>query len=213
MKTKNTGATEAKPILRMVPRKGMTLAVVLIVMLVGTVLVGMSLYMAENLHTTTQMFVARGVEYNETVQGIEIGKAWIYDQLKVNAKLPAIESISGDIDSADKIQLMKTTAGSLTVYVYDLNYDASKVTVTGSALTTFPPRLALAIDLTSAGGSAFKKGSYKDTFGGVSTTESSAQAIKYGSYLIRSVYSDGMGRQRTLDEALVVDPAIKSKLP
>ena len=64
MKTKNAATKQTTQNSRMLPRKGMTLAVVLLVMLVGTVLVGMSLYMAENLHTTTQMFVARGVEYN-----------------------------------------------------------------------------------------------------------------------------------------------------
>lgn len=196
----------------MVPRKGMTLAVVLIVMLVGTVLVGMSLYMAENLHTTTQMFVARGVEYNETVQGIEIGKAWIYNYLKTNGKLPGVE-ISGDIDSADKIQLMKTASGDLTVYVYDLSYEESDVTVAGSARTTFPPRLTLASSATSTGGSALYQGSYYGSQKGKGTSDTTGAAGNYGAYLIRSVYSDTSGRRRMLDEALIVDPDMASKLP
>jgi len=191
----------------MLPRKGMTLAVVLLVMLVGTVLVGMSLYMAENLHTTTQMFVARGVEYNETIQGIEIGKAWIYNYLKTSGSLPSIGAISGDIDSADKLQLMKTTSGELSIYVYDLNYDASRVTVTGSALTTFPPRLVLSAIGTGEGGS------YLDSEGGKGASDTSAGVGAYGTYLVRSVYSDISGRRRTIDEALIIDSDIASKLP
>ena len=212
MKMMNTAAKHAKPNSRMFPRRGMTLAVVLLVMLVGTILVGMSLYMAENLHTTTQMFVARGVEYNQTVQGIEIGKAWIYDYLKTSGKLPSLE-ISGDIDSADKIQLMKTTTGPLTVYVYGLNYEESDVTVTGPALATFPPRLTVAAAATSTGGSALYQGSYYGSQKGKGTSDTTGATGDYGAYLIRSVYSDGSGRQRIIDEALIVDPDIASKLP
>ena len=213
MKTKNAATKQTTQNSRMLPRKGMTLAVVLLVMLVGTVLVGMSLYMAENLHTTTQMFVARGVEYNETIQGIEIGKAWIYNYLKTSGSLPSIGAISGDIDSADKLQLMKTTSGALSVYVYDLNYDASRVTVTGSPLTTFPPRLVLSAIGTGEGGSAVYQGSYLDSEGGKGASDTSGGIGAYGTYLVRSVYSDISGRRRTIDEALIIDSDIASKLP
>jgi hypothetical protein len=198
----------------MIPRRGMTLAVVLLVMLVGTVLVGMSLYMAENLHSTTQMFVTRSVEYNETVRGTEIGKAWIYNHLKTNGSLPSIGTISGDIDSADKIQLTKIPAGSLTVYVYDLNYDASKVTVSGTALNGFPPRLVLSgASVTAGGNSAVYQGSYYGQQYGKGTSESSGVTTGYGLYLVRSVYDSGAGRQRILDEAVIIDPDLQNTLP
>ena len=215
MKTKNAATKQTTQNSRMLPRKGMTLAVVLLVMLVGTVLVGMSLYMAENLHTTTQMFVARGVEYNETIQGIEIGKAWIYNYLKTNGSLPSIGAISGDIDSADKLQLMKTTLGELSVYVYDLNYDASKVkNIPEKELVLFPPRLVISgASVTAGGNSAANQGSYYGQQYGKGTSESWGVTTGYGLFLVRSVYENRNGKSRIVDEAVIIEPDLRNKLP
>lgn len=79
----------------MVNRRAIALPLVLVVLLVGGALVTAALYMTENYYSSARQMVTGTRLYNAAVSGIEIGKAWIYENVK-SGKIPHWEDKDGD---------------------------------------------------------------------------------------------------------------------
>lgn len=125
-------------------RKGMSLALTLLVLLVAGAMVAVSMYFIENMMMTTQMNLDSELRMNAAIAGVEKGKQWILAEIAANKGAPKLDDpkikASEVTETFDRFILksedLTTPEGvSLSVNVFDLVYDV------GSEDIVFEPRM------------------------------------------------------------------------
>lgn len=142
-------------------RRGFSLIVVLLVSLAGLSLLGGIVYMIDTSSGSSRFSVSQDMEYNVMQRGVEEGKAELRRRVAaVSVDLPhwsstPDESIPSSLSSllipngtiVDRTvpgrELGGNKEGRLTVNVYDLRYDASKVPNNAALIMTLPPSIQI----------------------------------------------------------------------
>jgi hypothetical protein len=194
----------------MVNRRAIALPLVLVVLLVGGAFVAAALYMTENYYSSARQMVTGTRLYNAAVSGIEIGKAWIYENVK-SGKIPHWEDKDGDgilsyvyeallakIGMADSGVFEEITEDGIKLHivVYDLVYEPDPDL---NYERGFPPRIRPQVDDISAVTGPSYPSANRVGSGVERTMEEGDMAI----YLIRCIatYKD---RTITVEQAVVM---------
>lgn len=201
----------------------MALPISLIVLLVAGMLVGVSMYVVENLVGTTLMKTENERRLNAALAGLEYGKQRIVDSVLVDAVLPrrggGLSVASSDIRSdttnfSTLVALGKNNAQfifdtdefdvgdpsiSVLVYVYDLMYEPEPGIIFSKH---FPPRMRY-----SGGpvgdGQTVKDGRDGETSLGNFFADPDQIESDLGYYLVRSTASSG-GISTTLEQSVIM---------
>lgn len=203
--------------------RGMALPLTLIVLLVAGAMVAVSLFLIENMATTTQMKTDDELRLNAAIAGVERGKQWVVGHV-LDGKIPRRKDTDGDslLSSADianpqstqpfgyLISFVGTDEGYLSfsrdnvdikVWVYDLDYEpASGV----SFIKDIPPQLR---DFWNSdfldGMSAVQTQSYESSNRGGASGGSGSLAAEFGAFLIRS-RSSLNGIEKVVEQSVVM---------
>lgn len=198
-------------------KKAMALPLTLVVLLVVGALVGVSLYLIENMKTTTEMKIHDEARLNAALAGVERGKQWIYDKLEDN-EAPALIA-AGSIEEVTKEENFKELLvksghsapnptfefkmGELDIYVriYDLSYDpgANLEFVSG-----IPPRMYRTRDNESLkAGQSYASSNVGE--GDLGAHEAAKKILK--AYLVRAEARDEKsGISKHVEQAVFVTP-------
>lgn len=164
----------------------MALPLTLIVLLVAGALVGVSLYLIENMKTTTEMKIHDEARLNAALAGVERGKQWLLAEVDAENELPAL--VEGkDIDPPDYEGLLVTepieyeeSNSKVIVRIYDVTYDIKESMVFKPGI---PPRIYQVVE----GGSLKASQSYASSNAAEGNTGAgSPDSSRLGCYVIRS---------------------------
>lgn len=203
----------------------MALPISLIVLLVAGMLVGVSMYVVENLVGTTLMKTENERRLNAALAGLEYGKQRIVDSVLVDAVLPrrgaGVVVASSDIASdttnfstlvalgKNKAQFIFDTddfdvgdsSTSVLVYVYDLIYEPEPGILFSKH---FPPRIRYDFSLSFAQGhSLTQRQSYLSSNRGLFPMGQDELEGDLGYYLVRSTATSG-GISTTLEQSVIM---------
>lgn len=184
-------------------RKAMALPLTLIVLLVTGALVGISLYLIENMKTTTDMKAHDEARLNAALAGVERGKQWLLEQVDAGGDLPAL--VEGrEIEPPDFEGLLvrdpivfEESGARITVRIYDVTYDINDSLKFEPG---FPPRIFQVAD----GGSLKASQSYASSNAAEgSTGAGSPDSARLGCYVIRSEV-EMMGIVKRVEQAVLL---------
>lgn len=205
-------------------KRAMALPISLIVLLVAGMLVGVSMYVVENLVGTTLMKTENERRLNAALAGLEYGKQRIVDSVLVDTVLPrrggGFSVASSDITSdttnfSTLVALGKNNAQfifdtdefdvgdpsiSVLVYVYDLMYEPEPGIIFSKH---FPPRMRYSGSGTVGDGQTVKDGSGDETSLGNFYADPDQIESDLGYYLVRSTASSG-GITTTLEQSVIM---------
>lgn len=205
-------------------RRGMALPLTLIVLLVAGSMVGVSLFIIENMTTTTKMQTDDELRMNAALAGIEQGKQWVITRVS-GGDIPRRKDADGDdvVTSADISAAAASppfsylvaydkddTPGTLNftmenanvgVVIYDLAYKAG----TGTTFSvSMPPEMrSLWNENLLDGMSAIQSQSYASTNRGGSSGGGTSIMGELGFYLIRSTASLN-AIEKTIEQSVVM---------
>ena len=165
---------------RYASRRGMALAVSLIVLLVAGMMVGVSMYLVENMMGTTQMKINDEVLLNAALSGVEKGKELLFQKKETDKALPRRSDPETGIAGADlkpPFDVLKVDVGGTTFttpegvqvdfVVYDLDYSIEE----GEEIPDFEKGIPPIITFVSGGGG-----------GGSSDIEATSSQASWQSY-------------------------------
>ncbi len=198
-------------------KKAMALPLTLIVLLVTGGLVGVSLYLIENMKTTTEMKIHDEARLNAALAGVERGKQWIYE--KVDSGITPSHEASGAISSLTADENFKELLvkdgnsapnptfefimGDLKVEVriYDLSYDPASTLEFERGM---PPRMYITSDKTSIkAGTSYA--SSNDSEGNLGA--GSPEKKLWNVYLVRAEATDiKSGISKYVEQAVSIKP-------
>ena len=202
-------------------RRAIALPLVLVIVLVGGALVAAAFYITENYYSSAKQTVTNTRLYNAAVSGIEEGKGWIYENMKLG-KVPRWMDEDGDgmlsesdkptgaeyiyealiarVSSTDKGVFDITTEDGIVLHVvvYDLAYEPASG-LTDDYEKGFPPRIRPQLEE----GSSVVRPSYAVAGRGGGSTGEGAPGTDIGVYLIRctATYKD---RSSTAEQAVAM---------
>ena len=203
-------------------KQGMALAVSLIVLLVAGMMVGVSMYLVQNMMETTTMKTDNERRLNAAVAGLEFGKQQIIDTVLAGTlpkRTGGLTVSSGDI-AADPVNFSALVAYSgatpftfdeadfdagdpsmeVDIYVYDLVYQ------TGSGIA-FSPGLPPQMwsSLFSTGGAQAEDYLYMAPELGVNDNKGGTPFYEIlGYYLVRSTSTTPDGLSATVEQSVVI---------
>ena len=200
-------------------RKGMSLALTLVILLVAGAMVAVSFVFIENMRSTSEMKTTDEFLVNAALDGLERGKTWVYE--RIEAKDPPVLTAAGAISSvSENFKELLVTSGDVVpnptlqfsvedvrveVRIYDLGYDYTESLEFKAGM---PPMLYKGSE-----GVSLKAGqSYASSnVGEGDPGAASPQAKILKAYLVRSEVkqaddSDGKGRSKFMEQALFVKP-------
>lgn len=198
-------------------RKAMALPLTLIVLLVAGALVGVSLYLIENMKTTTEMKIHDEARLNAALAGVERGKQWIYEKVK-DGESPT-HMATGPISSLTSTEQFKELLirdgndapnptlqldiGELKVEIriYDLAYDPTSTLEFEKGM---PPRMYVSSNV-----QGIKQGSsFASSNDGEGNLGAGAQEKKiWNVYLIRATATDSKsGISKYVEQAVSIKP-------
>ena len=192
---------------RLSKERAMALPVSLIVLLVAGMLVGVSMYLIENMASVTRMKSDDELRMNAALAGLEVGKRWIVHSINVDNHIPRRLNPDSLVTSADMAGAHTSTPqfaflvarnrtnqfGNLTgsvegvpyeFTVYDLGYDVAEgVTYTSDMpMSMFLPPGTDYLE----GGSLVQRQSYASSNRGVGSGGIYETEMEYGFYVVRS---------------------------
>jgi hypothetical protein len=190
-------------------RKGMSLALVLVVLLVAGAMVAVSMYFIENMISTTQMKLDNELRMNAAIAGLEKGKQWILDEIKKEEASelkpsPVISiDVTGDFDDLI-IKSFSDTVGDIPVEtdIFFLLYTASDDV---EFVKGMPPMVSISSTSGEGSGSTseVQRQSYDASNRGGGSPEGFGEDSSpiYRAYLIRSS-AEMNGIRKTLEQAV-----------
>lgn len=192
-------------------KRGMALPLTLIVLLVAGAMVGVSLYLIENMATTTKMKTDDELRMNAALAGIERSKEWIVHSVTVDNHIPRRQDSDKLVTSSDmtgaltsdpkfdflvpldksgnKMGVLGVVSGSVEgvpyeAVLYDLSYRAADNV---SFVSEMPPEMRyLWNDAALEGMSAVQGQNYASSNRGGSHGGAGTIEVEYGFYLARS---------------------------
>lgn len=198
-------------------KKAMALPLTLVVLLVVGALVGVSLYLIENMKTTTEMKIHDEARLNAALAGVERGKQWLYDKMDVRetpshtvagpvAALTADEQFKEllvrDGNSAPN-PTFEFTMGELRVAVriYDLSYDPASSLEFERGM---PPRMYITSDKTGIkAGTSYASSNDSEGNLGAGSPEKKLWSV----YLVRAEATDiKSGISKHVEQAVSINP-------
>lgn len=175
-------------------RKGMSLALTLLVLLVAGAMVAVSMYFIENMMMTTQMNLDSELRMNAAIAGVEKGKQWILAEIAANKGAPKLDDpkikASEVTETFDRFILksedLTTPEGvSVSVRVFDLVYDVGSEDIDFER--GMPPQILKVFTEDMSQSSQIKRQSYDTSNRGGGSPENLATfSGVYHAYLIRS---------------------------
>jgi hypothetical protein len=171
-------------------KKAMALPLTLVVLLVVGALVGVSLYLIENMKTTTEMKIHDEARLNAALAGVERGKEWLLAEVDAGHELPSHVTQGSDLSALtppdyNEIKIrdpIEFELGDITVKVriFDLGYEFTSDLEFAPGI---PPRMFTVED-----GSTLRE---SQSYASSNVAEGSTGAAdpdsgRLGSYLIRS---------------------------
>jgi hypothetical protein len=187
-------------------RKGMSLALVLVVLLVAGAMVAVSMYFIENMISTTQMKLDNELRMNAAIAGLEKGKQWILDEIKKEEAselkpLPVVSiDVTGDFDDL-KLKSFSDTVGDIPVEtdIFFLLYTASEDVEFRKGM---PPMVSILDPNADSESSQAQRQSYDaSNRGGGSPEDAFSGGALYQAYLIRST-AEINGIEKTVEQAI-----------
>lgn len=189
-------------------RKGMSLALTLVVLLVAGAMVGVSMYFIENMMMTTQMKLDNEMRMNAAIAGVEKGKQWILKEIKdkgapklTNPKVEA-DDMTGTFDRfiLTSEDLTTPEGVSVSVRVFDLVYDVGSEDIDFER--GMPPQILKAFSDPISKSSLIQRQSYDSSNRGGGSPESFATfSGVYRAYLIRSS-AELNGVSKTIEQSV-----------
>lgn len=204
-------------------KKGMALPLTLIVLLVAGAMVAVSLFLIENMATTTKMKTDDELRLNAAIAGVERGKQWVVGHV-LDGKIPRRKDSDGDslVSSADVsnpkstqpfgylISFVESDEGYLTftednvdvkVWIYDLAYEPAS---DFSFVQNLPPQMR---DFWQSdflnGMSAVQTQSYASSNRGGAAGGGGTLEAEFGAFLIRS-RSSLNGIEKVVEQSVVM---------
>ena len=171
-------------------KKAMALPLTLIVLLVTGGLVGVSLYLIENMKTTTEMKIHDEARLNAALAGVERGKEWLLAEVDDEKDLPALTSSNVNITAVTSPGFPELLVRdpvsfnldgiTVEVRIFDLAYEYANT-------LQFEPGIPPRIFQVQEGGSIKSSQSYASSNAAEGDTGASdPDSSRLGSYLIRS---------------------------
>ena len=170
-------------------KKGYSLVMVLIVLVIGGSFVALAFQMVESRNSLGAMSMMQKQRYNSGVSSLERGKFWIHNTIDITGKLPVRVTTSLPTTVSDL--MVRSSDGYA---IYDLLYPSSGASMDASFLG-FPKW-----DFSSFSGS-IAIGDYPSSMGGVNN-DTGEGPDRIGVYLIRSFSSGGGGYEIVIAEGL-----------
>jgi len=202
-------------------RRAIALPLVLVIVLFGGALVAAAFYITENYYSSSKQTVTGTRLYNAAVSGVEEGKGWIYENMKLGhiprwtdedgdgmlsaADKPAgaeyiYEALIAKVSSTDEGVFDITTEDGIVLHVvvYDLAYEPAS-DLKDDYEKGFPPRIRPQLEE----GSYVVRPSYAVAGRGGGSTGEGAPGSDIGVYLIRctATYKD---RTSTAEQAVAM---------
>ncbi|MGI6784339.1 MAG: hypothetical protein ACOX5A_08975 [Aminivibrio sp.] len=200
-----------------IQRKAMALPLTLIVLLVAGALVGVSLYLIENMKTTTEMKIHDEARLNAALAGVERGKQWIYEKVK-DGESPSHMAAGpiSSLTSAEQFKELLVRDGNdapnptlqfemgelkVEVRIYDLAYDPTSALEFEKGM---PPRMYVTTDISNIKASSSNASSND----GEGNLGAGAQEKKiWNVYLIRATATDSeSGISKYVEQAVSIKP-------
>ena len=187
-------------------RKGMSLAIVLVLLLVAGAMVAVSMYFIENMISTTKKKLENALRMNAANAGLEKGKQWILDEIKKEEAselkpLPVVSiDVTGDFDDL-KLKSFSDTVGDIPVEtdIFFLLYTASEDVELRKGM---PPMGAILDPNADCESSQAQRQSYDGSNrGGGSPEDAFSGGALYQAYLIRST-AEINGIEKTVEQAI-----------